>query len=122
MATPTPTAAAELAVPVRRELLDQVQEAERRMGAASQRLMAERRVRVEGLGRGLPDPWRLLEEISQRLDDRAERLVNAAANLVARRRGRVAELAAERNAHPYLAVSCTRSHAMAFVLFENSDR
>jgi holo-[acyl-carrier protein] synthase len=35
--------------------------------------------------------------------------------------GRVAELAAERNAHPYLAVSCTRSHAMAFVLFENSD-
>ena len=36
--------------------------------------------------------------------------------------GRVAELAAERNAHPHLAVSCTRSHAMAFVLFENSDR
>lgn len=35
--------------------------------------------------------------------------------------GRVAELAAERNAHPHLAVSCTRSHAMAFVLFENSD-
>ncbi len=36
--------------------------------------------------------------------------------------GRVAELAAARNAHPHLAVSCTRSHAMAFVLFENSDR
>ncbi len=35
--------------------------------------------------------------------------------------GRVAELAAERNAHPYLAVSRTRSHALAFVLFENSD-
>ncbi len=35
--------------------------------------------------------------------------------------GRVAELAAERNAHPYLAVSRTRSHAMAFVLFENSE-
>jgi holo-[acyl-carrier protein] synthase len=34
--------------------------------------------------------------------------------------GRVAELAAERNAHPYLAVSRTRSHAMAFVLFEDS--
>jgi exodeoxyribonuclease VII large subunit len=91
---PTPTAAAEFAVPVRRELLDQVQEAERRMGAAGQRLMAERRVLLEGLGRGLPEPWRLLEEISQRLDDRAERLVNAVANLVARRRGRVAELAA----------------------------
>jgi hypothetical protein len=35
--------------------------------------------------------------------------------------GRVAELAAERNAHPCLAVSRTRSHAMAFVLFQNSD-
>ncbi len=35
--------------------------------------------------------------------------------------GRVAELAAERNARPYLAVSCTRGHALAFVLFENSD-
>jgi holo-[acyl-carrier protein] synthase len=35
--------------------------------------------------------------------------------------GRVAELAAERNAQPHLAASCTRSHAMAFVLFENSD-
>jgi holo-[acyl-carrier protein] synthase len=34
--------------------------------------------------------------------------------------GRVAELAAERNARPYLAVSRTRSHAMAFVLFESS--
>ena len=91
---PTPTAAAEFAVPVRRELLDRVLEAERRMTRAGQRLMAERRVLLEGLGRGLPEPWRLLEEISQRLDDRAERLVNAAANLVARRRGWVAELAA----------------------------
>jgi len=36
--------------------------------------------------------------------------------------GRVAELAAERNASPHLAVSCTRSHAMAFVLFEKPDR
>jgi exodeoxyribonuclease VII large subunit len=91
---PTPSAAAEIAVPVRRELLDQVLEAERRMGVAGQRLMAERRVLLEGLGRGLPDPWRLLEEMSQRLDDRTERLVNAAANLLARRRGLVAELAA----------------------------
>ncbi len=35
--------------------------------------------------------------------------------------GRVAELAAERNAVLHLAVSRTRSHAMAFVLFENSE-
>jgi len=42
-------------------------------------------------------------------------------HLSLRLHGRVAELAAERNAQPYLAVSWTRSHAMAFVLFENSD-
>ena len=42
-------------------------------------------------------------------------------HLSLRLHGRVAELAAERNAHPHLAVSRTRSHAMAFVLFENSD-
>jgi len=35
--------------------------------------------------------------------------------------GRVAELAAQRRARPYLAVSRTRSHAMAFVLFESVD-
>jgi len=35
--------------------------------------------------------------------------------------GRVAELAAERSAQPHLAVSRTRSHALAFVLFESSD-
>lgn len=42
-------------------------------------------------------------------------------HLSLRLHGRVAELAAERNARPHLAVSRTRSHAMAFVLFENSD-
>ena len=109
---PTPSAAAELAVPVRRELLDQVLETERRMGAAGQRLMAERRVLLEGLGRGLPDPWRLIEEMSQRLDDRAERLVNAAVNLVTRRRGLVAELAAAL-AHPRQQLSLARERLMA---------
>ncbi len=91
---PTPSAAAEMAVPVRRELIDQVLDSARRMRAAGQRLMEERRVVLEGLGRGLPDPRRLLEDMSQRLDDRFERLVNAAANLTARRRGLIAELAA----------------------------
>ncbi|MFQ6017158.1 MAG: exodeoxyribonuclease VII large subunit [Kiloniellaceae bacterium] len=96
---PTPSAAAEMAVPVRAELAARVLDAARRLRAAGARLIEERRVRVEGLGRGLPDPARLLEENSQRLDDRAERLSNAAANLLAKRFGAVAELAA-RLPHP----------------------
>ena len=91
---PTPSAAAEIAVPVRTELAAQVRDIERRMVGAAQRLVAERRTRVADLARGLPDPRRLLEEKSQRLDDRAERLVNAISNLCERRRALVETLAA----------------------------
>ena len=96
---PTPTAAAEMAVPVRAELAATVLDLERRSVAGMARLVAERRVRVEGLGRGLGDPARLLEGAMQRLDDRAERLVRALPLLVERRRGQLAEAAA-RLRHP----------------------
>ena len=74
---PTPTAAAEIAVPVRTEILGAVAEAGRRLGAAASRLLEERRVRVEGLGRGLPRPERLLEGAMQSLDHETERLSSA---------------------------------------------
>lgn len=92
---PTPTAAAEMAVPVRSELLAQVIDDERRMVASVSRALDDRRNRVEGLARGLGDPRALLEGHAQRLDDRAERLNLAAAALVERRRTRVGELAAK---------------------------
>jgi holo-[acyl-carrier protein] synthase len=40
-------------------------------------------------------------------------------NLSLRLHGRAAELAAERSAHPHLAISRTRSHAIAIVLLES---
>ena len=92
---PTPTAAAEIAVPVRSELLAQMLDLERRLLSGTGRFLTERRMEVQGLGRGLPDPKRLLEEKSQRLDDSAERLANAMGNLVAYRRGALVELAAQ---------------------------
>src|SRR5215472_7698301 len=49
---PTPTAAAEMAVPVRLELLSQVGNAVGRMAGAMVRLLDERRLRIVGLGRG----------------------------------------------------------------------
>src|SRR5579864_1099287 len=49
-----PTAAAEMAVPVRLELLVQVGNAGGRMAGAMVRTLDERRLRVVGLGRGLP--------------------------------------------------------------------
>jgi exodeoxyribonuclease VII large subunit len=96
---PTPTAAAEIAVPVRGELVASVMELTRRVVAAAGRMVEERRQRVEGLGRGLPDPRRLLEDKTQRLDDRAERLGNAMSALLRRRAGDV-ESCAARIPHP----------------------
>ncbi|MBL6935272.1 MAG: exodeoxyribonuclease VII large subunit [Alphaproteobacteria bacterium] len=71
---PTPTAAAEMAVPVRAELMAGVLDNARRMVTAMGRGLENRRERVAGLARGLPEPKRLLEHTAQRLDDRAERL------------------------------------------------
>ncbi|MBF0356220.1 MAG: exodeoxyribonuclease VII large subunit [Alphaproteobacteria bacterium] len=74
---PTPSAAAEMAVPVRLDLVAEVRQKSARLTAAGARLLDERRVQLEGLGRGLPRPERLIEDASQKLDERAERLFNA---------------------------------------------
>lgn len=91
---PTPTAAAEMAVPVRAELRAQVEDADRRLRACARQRIAERKTLVEGLARGLPDPARLLEEKWQRLDDRAERLRNCAQRALSLRQERVRDLGA----------------------------
>ena len=71
---PTPTAAAEMAVPVRADLMERTHTLEHRLGASLRRLIAERRARVEGLGRGLPAARDRLTNAGQRLDDWSERL------------------------------------------------
>jgi len=91
---PTPTAAAELAVPVRAELLVLVLDLERRSVRAFDRWLVERRTRIDGLARGLGDPRRLIEERSQRLDERGERLGLAMVALLERGRTRLGRLAA----------------------------
>ena len=91
---PTPTAAAEMAVPVRLELLAQVMDDGARLAGAMTRLLETRRTRLEGLARGLPNLRRLAEEAAQRLDDWGERLRNALRTGVERRRARLRELAA----------------------------
>jgi exodeoxyribonuclease VII large subunit len=71
---PTPTAAAEMAVPVRADLTARVLDAERRLVTGLERGWQDRRVRLDGLARGLPQPDRLLEEAQQRLDGESDRL------------------------------------------------
>ena len=91
---PTASAAAEMAVPVRIELLAQVMDDGARLVAACNRLLNEQRLRLESLSRGLPNLGRMAEEAAQRLDDWAERLSNSLKVGLDHRRARIQELAA----------------------------
>jgi exodeoxyribonuclease VII large subunit len=91
---PTPTAAAEMAVPVRAELMAELLDDARRMVSAVGRGLEDRRMRLEGLARGLPEPVRLLETAAQRLDDWTERMRNGAHNLLAKRTAELQRLSA----------------------------
>ena len=71
---PTPTAAAERAVPVRSELLAALAMAAARHDRAAARLIAERRERAVATARRLPPPRTLLALPIQRADDLADRL------------------------------------------------
>lgn len=75
---PTPSAAAEMAVPVRLELIAGLAGNASRLSGGLARLLAERRLRLAGLARGLPAPHDLIGNATQRLDERAERLRLAA--------------------------------------------
>jgi exodeoxyribonuclease VII large subunit len=82
---PTPTAAAEMAVPVRADLIAEVAQCGHRLARAAARQLAEQRLTVEGLARGLPDPVRLIQEKSQQLDHWVERKDNARRGFFARK-------------------------------------
>ena len=71
---PTPTAAAERAVPVRSELVAAVAMAAARLDRAAARLVAVRRERAVAMARRLPPPRTLLALPTQRADDLADRL------------------------------------------------
>lgn len=71
---PTPTGAAEMAVPVRLDLLAQVRDDGARLDGAARRMIDDRAMRLEGLARGIPALDRVVEDYAQRLDERWERL------------------------------------------------
>ena len=74
---PTPTAAAEMAVPVRMELLAWTGEQGARLSRAATDAVQRRSQRLRDLSRALPRAGTLLDSPRQRLDQAAERLPNA---------------------------------------------
>ncbi|OIP82631.1 MAG: exodeoxyribonuclease VII large subunit [Rhodobacterales bacterium CG2_30_65_12] len=71
---PTPTAAAEMAVPVRRDLLAWTAEQGARLTTALTQALTRRGQRLADLSRALPRPESLLDGPRQRLDRAADRL------------------------------------------------
>ena len=87
---PTPTAAAEMAVPVRAELRAYVRDQGGRMERCARRYHDRGQERLIALARLLPSPASLLDPQRQRVDDHAERLRRGLGRRVADARGELA--------------------------------
>jgi len=107
---PTPTAAAEIAVPVRLDLIAELGTKSARLSGSLSRLFDQRRLHLAGLARGLPDPQDLLGAAAQRLDDRTERLRLAADRQLRAARQRL-DLAAARLRPEVLSADLGRTRA-----------
>lgn len=91
---PTPTAAAEMAVPVRSDLMALVQSLSQRSSKCAHRYRERADERFAALAARLPLPGALLAPQAQRLDDQAERNRRALGLSLARARGDLAHAAA----------------------------
>jgi exodeoxyribonuclease VII large subunit len=90
---PTPTAAANLAVPDRRDLLRAIDDAAEALTAAVVRLVRQRRDALQATARRLRDPRRDLRTTSSRLQELRHRLARASAAQVLQTRQRLTALA-----------------------------
>jgi exodeoxyribonuclease VII large subunit len=109
---PTPTAAAEMAVPVRADLRQAVTERGQRLDQAAERILQDRNLRLDALGRGLTDPRRAVAEARQRLEDRRQQLHRVMRQRLALSRGQMETLAA-RLPHPQAQIALARSRFQA---------
>lgn len=89
---PTPTAAAEMAVPARLDLLADLTQRSARLDGALARLASLAAARLDRAATKLPDLPSLLNTTRQRLDDRAERYALALPNFMAAKRARLERL------------------------------
>ena len=92
---PTPTGAAEIAVPVRADLLGALDDLDKRNKGAVSRHLENNKDRLSGLARALPKPENLLALNRQRLDDVTGRLPLSATNRLRDLRGRLERVAAK---------------------------
>ncbi len=92
MRAPTPTAAAEIAVPVKREIAATLDEFALRQGRAIMRPVTLGRERLAARAQRMPAPAQLLQTPTQRLDDLGERLRRGLLDRAGRGREQLAKL------------------------------
>ncbi|MBU3077040.1 exodeoxyribonuclease VII large subunit [Sphingomonas quercus] len=90
---PTPTAAAEMAVPVRGDLIAMIEDQGRRMNRCARRYHERAGERLANVARRLPAPDAILSPQRQRLDDAGDRLPRALGRRLAVARGDLAHAA-----------------------------
>ena len=86
---PTPTGAAEFAVPVKNELFNSLINMDLRMKTSVYRYFSERKQRLQDIKRGIPSLDQIVMESRQKLDERAERLKLSFLNLVKDKKNQV---------------------------------
>lgn len=127
---PTPTAAAEMAVPVRRDLLLQVRDDAQRMLSIMSRAMNYHEQRLHTLSAQLGDPQRLLNTKTQTLDYLSHKLSAGFEKLVTGRTSKISELSAMLR-HPRqimqeagrtLTIWDHRLHDLRLRLFQRQDQ
>ena len=96
---PTPTGAAEMAVPRRLDLLAQVLDDEKRLMNGMQRMITEAQHKLEARAKALGDPRGLLEIKSQQIDHAGDRLNRVFREQIAQKDTNIVRLAA-RMRHP----------------------
>lgn len=89
---PTPTGAAEMAVPVRMNIVAQIADDETRLINAINRAIQEKKSRIETLGAKLGDPSRLLELKIQRLDQISDKLNHKADSIISKKSGALSDI------------------------------
>tara|TARA_R110002051_G_scaffold264959_1_gene324878 strand:+ start:17541 stop:19022 length:1482 start_codon:yes stop_codon:yes gene_type:complete len=93
MRAPTPTAAAEMAVPVRLELIAWVDQQGARLSRSLSNTLTQRQQRLRDLTRALPSKDSLLDGPRQRFDHLSEKLPNALQAGIAQKRLKLSEAA-----------------------------
>ncbi|MFO1435143.1 MAG: exodeoxyribonuclease VII large subunit [Gammaproteobacteria bacterium] len=98
MRAPTPSAAAELISPDRRELLALLRTFDSRMSKQIRDALTQQRQRLAWLTRRMVHPGRRLQELAQRLDDVSARLASSLSAQLQRRAVKVAQISARLHA------------------------